>query len=243
MIPKIIHYCWFGRNPKPELAEKCIASWKKYLPEYDYIEWNEDNFPLDRFPYAKQALETKKYAYITDVVRLYALKEFGGIYMDTDVEVLKPLDIFLTEVAFSGFENNHQLPTGIIGAEKQSKWATDMLAYYDGRDFLDEKGNPILTTNVLTISMLMKKEGFQLDNTFQKKEDYITFYPSEYFCPKDYNTGKIEITKNTYCIHHFSGSWQPHKQKIKIALVRILYNILGKELMNKLVIFKSKIKR
>ncbi|MDO4782332.1 MAG: glycosyltransferase [Capnocytophaga felis] len=229
MIPKIIHYCWFGGKPKPELAEKCIVSWRKHLPNYEYIEWNENNFDFDKFPYAKEALEAKKYAYITDIVRLYVLKEFGGIYMDTDVEVLKPLDIFLNEPAFSGFESNKLLPTGIMGAEKNSVWASEMLEYYNGRSFLSEEKHPILIPNTIIITDMMKAKGFFINNTYQKKEGYITFYPSEYFCPKDYISGKIHITENTYCIHHFSGSWLPRNRKVKDAILRFIDTLFGRK--------------
>ena len=113
MIPKTIHYCWFGGNPLPQLAKDCIASWKKYLPEYELVEWNESNFPFAQFPLAQEALENRKFAFVSDVCRLYAIKEFGGIYMDTDVEVLKPLDAFLHHAAFSGFENNDKFKNHI----------------------------------------------------------------------------------------------------------------------------------
>lgn len=242
MIPKIIHYCWFGEKPKSELAEKCIASWKKHLYDYEYIEWNEENFNFDIFPYAKQALEAKKYAYITDVVRLYALKEFGGIYMDTDVEVLKPLDVFLVETAFSGFESNKLLPTGIMGAEQNSIWASEMLEYYNGRSFLSKDNQPILIPNTVIITDMMKKKGFSINNTYQKKEGYITFYPNEYFCPKDYISGKIFITKNTYCIHHFSGSWLPRDRKTKDFVLRIVDNIFGRKASNLVSDIYAKIK-
>ena len=120
MIPKIIHYCWFGRGEMPSLAKKCIASWKKYLPEYKVKQWNEDNFDLNLYPYVAEAYAQRKFAFVTDVVRLYALYTEGGIYMDTDVEVLKPLDEFLRHPAFSGFEDEKNVPTGIMGAEKGS---------------------------------------------------------------------------------------------------------------------------
>lgn len=240
MIPKIIHYCWFGKREKPELAKKCIDSWKKYLPEYEYMEWNEDNFNFDLFPYAKQALEAKKYAYITDVVRLYALKEFGGIYMDTDVEVLKPLDAFLHHAAFSGFESNSSLPTGLMASEKGSVWALDLLSYYEGRSFLDDNGKPILTPNTNVITEMMLKEGFLLNNTFQEKQGYVAFYPDDVFCAKSSETGKITITPNTHCIHHFSGSWLPKSVKIRHKIVQTLYKIFGKSVVDNLKkIFKK----
>ena len=117
MIPKIIHFCWFGNNPKTELAEKCIASWKKFLPDYELKEWNESNFDIDQHPFTREAYQAKKYAFVTDYVRLFVLKEYGGIYMDTDVEVIKNLDCFLQHNAFSGFETSEYVQTGIIGSE------------------------------------------------------------------------------------------------------------------------------
>ena len=227
MIPKIIHFCWFGGCPKPKLVQICIASWKKYLPDYKFIEWNEDNFDFDKYPYTRQALEYKKYAYVSDVVRLYALKEYGGIYLDTDVEILKSLDIFLKETAFSGFENDNLLTTGLIGAEKNSKWVNDMLKYYDNRSFLNKENKPILTPNTLIITELMKEKGFIINNSYQKKEGYITYYPKDFFCPMDYVTQKIILTENTYSIHHFSGSWKPHSKKLKTSFLRIIVKLLS----------------
>ena len=122
MIPKIIHYCWFGSNKKPRKVRKCIAIWKKLLPDYEFIEWNEDNFDINMIEYAKEAYNEKKYAFVSDVARLYALLQFGGIYMDTDVELLKPLDSFLNHRAFCGFESENFLSTAMIGADKGSEW-------------------------------------------------------------------------------------------------------------------------
>ena len=127
MIPKKIHYCWFGRNPLPESAQKCIASWRKYLPDYEIKEWNEDNFDINVNLYVKQAYESRKFAFVTDYVRLYALASEGGVYMDTDVEVLKTFDPFLHHHAFSGFENNNYVPTGMMASEKNGKWVTELL--------------------------------------------------------------------------------------------------------------------
>ena len=120
MIPKIIHYCWFGRGQMPALAEKCLASWSKYLPEYKVMVWNEDTFDIDAHPYTREAYQARKFAFITDYVRLWALKEHGGVYMDTDVEVIRPLDEFLDNPAFSGFEDETHIPTGIMASEKRA---------------------------------------------------------------------------------------------------------------------------
>ena len=133
MIPKVIHYCWFGRNPLPILAQKCIESWKKYCPDYEIKEWNEDNFPMDYNDYVKEAYEAKKWAFITDVVRLFALVTEGGIYMDTDVEVIKPLDGLLQYEAVSGFEPCSQIPTGLMASEAHQPLFEELLRDYDKR--------------------------------------------------------------------------------------------------------------
>ncbi|MDF2514759.1 MAG: glycosyl transferase [Sphingobacterium sp.] len=212
MIPKKIHYCWFGRGPFPPLAIKCINSWKKYLPEYELILWNEDNFDLDKYPYAREAYQEKKFAFVTDVCRLQALYDVGGIYMDSDVEILRPLDeVLLQHTAFSGFENNLRLPTGLMGSVQGGKWVQDLLGYYKGKSFYGDDGKPDMTPNTIIISNFMKeKKGFKLNDTFQETADYCTIYPSDYFCPKSWETLKIKITANTYCIHHFAGSWLPN---------------------------------
>lgn len=222
MIPKKIHYCWFGRGKMPELALKCIASWKKYLPEYEIKEWNEDNFDLDLYPYAREAYDNRKFAFVTDVVRLYALYHEGGIYMDTDVEVLKPLDEFLHLPAFSGFEDEVHIPTGIMASEKKGKWVNWQLESYSGRHFVKEDGSFDLTTNVVTIGNLMEEKGFEMNNQLQDFQGIITIYPKDYFCPKSNNDGKIYLTKNSCTIHHFAGSWIPTNQRTAEKLRKIL---------------------
>lgn len=222
MIPKIIHYCWFGRNPLPPLAVKCIESWKKYCPDYEIKEWNEDNFDLNSYPYVREAYDKRRFAFVTDVVRLYALYHEGGIYMDTDVEVLKPLDAFLSHHAFSGFEDEMHVPTGIMASEKGGKWAKDNLAYYNNRHFLKADGGVDLTTNVETITNYMLPLGLKQNNTFQDFPGLITFYPKDYFCPKSYQDGQIYLTENTHTIHHFAGSWITKADKRRARAYKIL---------------------
>ena len=235
MIPKIIHYCWFGGSPLPALAEKCIASWKKFLPEYEIIEWNESNFDLNQHLFAKEALENKKYAFISDVCRLYALKEHGGIYMDTDVEVLKPLDIFLNESAFSGFENDDFVPTGIMASEKGGAWVKELLTYYDNRSFVEENGELSTTSNTYIITQIMKEKGFVMNNSFQEVEGYVTFYPNDYFCPKSYKTGNIDLTENSYCIHHFAKSWITPKKRYQNIIKMKMMKFFGAKNIQKLI--------
>lgn len=222
MIPKKIHYCWFGRGPMPKLAKKCIESWQKYLPEYEIKEWNEDNFDLDLYPYVREAYDNRKFAFVTDVVRLYALYHEGGIYMDTDVEVLKSYNFLLHHAGFSGFESYDRVPTGVMACEKGGKFAKDNLAYYEGRHFVKDDGSLDLTTNVTTITNYFKELGIVLNNTLQDFPGVFTLYPSEYFCPKDYETKNIIITANTVCIHHFDGSWLPFSKKLKIRIKEML---------------------
>lgn len=206
MIPKIIHYCWFGGKPKPELAQKCMKSWEKYCPDYELMEWNEKTYDISAAPlYVRQAYEAKKWAFVTDVVRLFALYQYGGIYMDTDVEVVKPLDQFLVHAAFSGFEDETAIPTGIMAAEKGHPLIGQLLSYYDDRPFLKD-GKPDLTTNVTVITKILSGRGFCPNNSLQEVAG-LTLYPHDYFCPCDHKTYHITRTENTHTIHHFAGSW------------------------------------
>jgi len=217
MIPKVIHYCWFGRGKMPALAQKCIKSWKKYCPDYEIKEWNEDNFDLDLYPYAREAYDNRKFAFVTDVVRLYALYHEGGIYMDTDVEVLKPLDPFLKHTAFSGFESETDVPTGIMASVKGGKWAKENLDYYNGRHFLKDDGTFDMTTNVVTITNYMVQYGLKRDNTFQDFPDFFTIYPKTFFCPLyGCDTIKSCLSAETVTIHHFAGSWLPQDIQKKV---------------------------
>ena len=161
------------------------------------------------YPYAREAYDNRKFAFVTDVVRLYALYHEGGIYMDTDVEVLKPLDSFLKHTAFSGFEDETQVPTGIMASEKGGIWAKENLEYYKGRHLVNEDGSLDLTTNVITITNYMLKHGLRQDNSLQDFPGLITMYPKDYFCPLSWQGHKMQMTNNTVTIHHFAGSWLP----------------------------------
>ncbi len=208
MIPKTIHYCWFGRNPKPKLAKRCIKSWKKYCPDYKIIEWNEDTFDLNAAPlYVRQAYEARKWAFVTDYVRLWAMTEYGGIYMDTDVEIVKPLDFFLQHEAFSGFEDDVHIPTGIMACEKSFPLFIELLRFYDDKTFINPDGSMDLTTNVKIITEICEGYGLELNGQYQEIRGFA-LYPREFFCPIDYNLGISLRTENTATIHWFAGSWQ-----------------------------------
>ena len=206
MIPQIIHYCWFGGKPLPESARIYIESWKKYCPDYEIKEWNESNFDLNCNAYVHEAYEAQKWAFITDYVRLYAMVTEGGIYMDTDVEVTKPLDEFLHLRAFSGFEDEENIPTGIMACEKGFALFEELLHDYDNRHFRMEDGSYDVTTNVTAITELCKMHGF-MPNNQKQSIDGFTVFPKDWFCPKDHRSGRIVLTENTHTIHHFAGSW------------------------------------
>ena len=216
-IPKIIHYCWFGGNPLPELALKCIESWKKFCPDYKIIEWNEKNFDINYNVYVKEAYETKKWAFVSDVARLYALVTVGGVYMDTDVELIKPIDCFLEYEAFSGFESVGRMPTGIMASEKDSSFMIKLLKDYDGERFLREDGSYDNTSNVIRITKACMEAGFSKKNVKQTYDGF-TLFPSEYFCPMSYETRQLELTDNTYAIHHFNGSWLTDTERTTIII-------------------------
>lgn len=207
MIPKKIHYCWFGRGEMPQLAKDCIASWHQYMPDWEYKLWNEDNFDVDRVPYTAEAYAEKRYAFVTDYVRLFALQTEGGVYMDTDVEILKPLDDLLNLRAFTGYEGSKQQPpvTGLMASEAGGEWVAEQLSSYDGAHFVNSDGSFDVTTNTQRITDIMKSHGFRPDGRQQQYKD-LTVFPAEYFCPRQ-TTGEFLKTENTYCDHHFMGSW------------------------------------
>lgn len=213
MIPKKIHYCWFGRGEMPELALKCIESWHRFMPDWEYKLWNEDNFDVNSVPYVKEAYEARKFAFVTDYVRLYALCKEGGVYMDTDVETLKSYDDLLHLTAFTGYEGSKKMPpvTGTMASEANGEWVKEQLAAYEGKHFIREDGSMDLTTNTVLITSIMEANSFVSTGMKQQYKD-ITIFPCDYFCPRQ-TTGEILLSENTYCDHHFMGTWSGKKQK------------------------------
>lgn len=214
MIPQIIHYCWFGRGQMSDFAINCIKTWHKFMPEYEYKLWNEDNFDVNSWDYTREAYLCRKYAFVSDVARLEALKEYGGIYLDVDFQVYKPFDRLLEYKAFAGFEGSKFNPVmmGILGSEPDGLWVREQLESYRNRHFL-VNGKEDLTTNVKYISERMIAQGFIPDGTEQDFKD-LHIFPVEYFCPR-LTTGEYRRTENTYCesIGHASswageGNWK-----------------------------------
>ena len=201
MIPKKIHYVWLGKGEKNDRIKHCIESWKKYLPNYEIIEWNEDNFDIEYNDFTKKAYENKKWAFVSDVVRLYALYKEGGIYMDTDVEVYKPLDEFLNEEGFSGFECKHYPVTATLGAVKGNPVIKLMLDYYNAIDFkMYDNWQDYITyqeTNTCIMSNILGMLGIDRERDEIQHIKHFTIYPQSYFFTKD----------EGYTYHSFNGSW------------------------------------
>lgn len=229
-IPKIIHYCWFGRNPLPPLARKCIASWRKYLPDYEIKEWNEDNFDVNAIPYTREAYAAKKYAFVSDYARFKILYEEGGLYFDTDVEVIRPLDDIIARGPFMGCEgdatNSATAPAvapGLgLGVNPGQGLYKEILKFYRSISFNEDNKEKYVTV-VEYVTKLLCKRGLQNIKGIQCI-DGIYIYPKEYFCPLSpvESKNEIHITRNTRTIHHYAGSWLPYRKKIKQNIVRRL---------------------
>lgn len=208
MIPKIIHYCWFGGNTMPKLTIKCIDSWKKYCPDYEIICWNEENYDLNKNDYVRETYRLKKYAFLSDYVRLDVVAEYGGIYLDTDVELIKPLYPLLKYDGFLGTEEIGRINTGLgFGAKKGHPAVIENKKFYELHNCLNKKGEfeKVLCVNVTT--QLMEKHGYKPKDKIQRVFE-MDIYPPKYFCPLKMGTNKSNITKNTFSIHHYEGSWK-----------------------------------
>lgn len=223
-IPKVIHYCWFGRQPLPPLAEKCLRSWRKYLPDYEIKEWNEDNFNVGVIPYTQQAYEAGKYAYVSDYARFWILYHEGGLYFDTDVEVVKPLDDIIAQGPFMGMESDAEdgkRPTvapGLgLGAVAGMPAYRELMEMYATLTF----PSPIQQTIVDHTTNLFCRHGLKAEPGMQVLEG-IRLYPSEYFNPTNISTKKKHITPHTRCIHHYASSWveKDWKWHVKLFLQR-----------------------
>lgn len=237
MIPRTVHYCWFGRSEMPELAKRCIASWHKYMPDWDYKLWNEDNFDVTAVPYTKEAYEARKFAFVSDYVRLWALWNEGGLYLDTDVEVFKPFDGLLSYKAFAGFEGSKHLPMGtcVMASEANGVWVKEQLEYYIDRHFLKADSSYDLTTNVQFVSAKMCEQSFVQNG---KEQDYkdLHVFPVEYFCPRQ-TTGEYLRTENTYCDHLGMGSWSNNDANWKVKV----RNLVGQRNMTRLIKLKREL--
>ncbi|MBH5317304.1 glycosyl transferase [Paenibacillus sp. GSMTC-2017] len=233
-IPRIIHYCWFGRGEKSKKIMKCMKSWTKNLNGYQLMEWNEDNFDIESSPYVKEAYAARKFAFVSDYVRLYALHKYGGIYLDTDVEVIKSLDPLLKHEAFTGFEDEHYLQSGTMGAVSGHPWIEELLEDYKQRTFLLPDGSYDMMTNTAVISKLCKKDGLLLNGQYQTFKNGVVCYPRTYFSPYDYINGGNYITDESYSIHHFAQSWLPAHVRLRSNVKRIVSRVVGPKVISRM---------
>ena len=223
MIPKIIHYCWFGGNPKPKMAEKCIESWKKYCPDWKIIEWNEQNFDVNRNGYTKMCIEQRKFAFLSDYVRLFVVAEHGGVYFDTDVEVIRNLEPLLENEAFFGFETPEYVASGLgFGSVAHGTAIEAMLREYDA--LLDGTKGVIGCPRLNTAAL--EKLGLVRDGSMQTVAG-ARILPIEYLNPYESNTGRMKKTKNTYSIHWYSASWVSWKKRLRAAITKPFHRIFG----------------
>jgi mannosyltransferase OCH1-like enzyme/glycosyltransferase involved in cell wall biosynthesis len=226
-IPKIIHYCWFGGKPLPKKAKRCIASWRKYFPDYKIIEWNESNYNIKKIPYTAEAYKQKKYAFVSDYARFDILYQYGGVYFDTDVEVIKSFDSILSNGSFLGMGQIKEINPGVGCAFNVSNPVLkEILMIYQNLDFMDSRKNEHTIVHITT--SIFAKFGYRKHNSMQKIAD-VTIYPAEYFDPVDYNTLHVYKTINTHSIHYYDASWFSGKQRISTFIHRCLCRIFGKK--------------
>ena len=216
MIPKIIHYCWFGRKPKPKSVLKFMRTWKKHLPDYQLMEWNEDNFDISSVPFVSEAYRLRKYAFVSDYVRLFALYHHGGIYFDTDVEVLKSFDDLLDAPGFMGYDSDKCLGTAVMAANKGNEVINEFMGLYHQMAFSTDG----LLPNTKLISHYLETQGVILNNQFFIFRNQLFLYPLEFFIVQTYDEFKLHLTSNSYSIHHYAASWFPWIGRMRVRFLK-----------------------
>lgn len=249
MIPKTIHYCWFGHAPLPQYAVSCIESWKKYLPDYEIMRWDESNFNVNINEYTKQAYENRKYAFVSDYARYWILYHYGGVYFDTDVEVIKPLDDILSKGPYMGLESDFGVSTGTpwdtnplpllcnpglgMAAEPGMVFFRKMLEQYSSLRFVFRGGSLNLVSVVTYTTKMLLKEGLIPSKGIMFFMG-INIYPKEYFCPTIREDGTIDITKNTVSIHHYAATWKDSRMSFKGRIAYLLVKVLPLSFLRKM---------
>jgi hypothetical protein len=232
MIPKIIHYCWFGNGELPDKVKYCIESWKRVFPDYEIKLWNESNFDCNISRFTKEAYNERKFAFVSDYVRLYALKKYGGIYLDVDMEFIKSTNDLLENSLFLGFEE----PSGgvascVIGSEKNHPFIIELLDRYNQMRFINEDLSYNMTPNTILIEkLLVEGYGLKPNGQYQKLMAGIHVYPFDYFHPLSLITGKMDRSTNTYSIHHHTLLWVSQKTRLlRFIRLKVLVPLIGKE--------------
>lgn len=227
MIPKTIHYCWFGNNPLPASAKKCIASWKKHFPGYEIKQWDESNFDVECIPYVRRAYNLKKYAFVSDYARFVILYQHGGIYFDTDVEVVRDMDDILSRGGFMGMENLMVNPGLGMAVEANNPIIKDIIDYYSTLHFADEDGNMLHEGTVVKhTTKILERHGYQ-QNGKQQNIGGLWIYPNDWFNPLEDATGRLNMTENTRSIHWFAKTWCENYGPIRKWVMRYLHRMFG----------------
>lgn len=224
-IPHIIHYCWFGGKPLPTQYEKYIETWKKNFPDFKVMKWDENNFPIDQYNYAQEAMQAGKMAFVSDVARIHALYNWGGVYFDTDVEVIKNFTSLLKgKSAVLGVEDEYKtIGTGFLAFEPEHEICYEMLNFYRNNSFLSQSES--MSNTQILANLIKKKYNIELADKIQVLDNLI-IYPSCYFTAYNGYTGKIKIVDETCCVHHFSASWHSPVRKFKDGIKKRLHRIL-----------------
>ncbi|WP_353949007.1 glycosyltransferase [Sporolactobacillus sp. Y61] len=234
-IPKLIHYFWLGNKNKNALTKKCINSWKKFAPNYRIIEWNEKNIPFERIKaqYVSEAISKQKWAFATDYLRLFILNEYGGLYMDTDVELIRPISELERLESFICFESENTLCTALIGAKDHKAWIKELLDNYNRRKFIVNGRIDMTPNSKYILKFLNQYHGLKLNTSYkQNLKCQLVVFPAEYFSPRNYSTKEINITSNTYAIHHYAGTWKTSFGKIKDNFFALLARITSERFVN-----------
>lgn len=234
MIPKKIHYIWLGGKEEPKILKKCKASWEKFCPDFEIVRWDEGNLNIDCCNYCRQAYDAKKFAFASDVLRFDILHKEGGIYLDIDVELIKPIDDLLDHKIICGFENNAYIAPGLmLGCEKGNDLIKNLFDEYFTRAFETTPGMKSQVTICSIFTEKLKALGFEMNNIMQTR-DGIALFPTEYFCPKSMSDGRICVTENTYSIHHYASTWVPKRIIFKNKMLQFAKRLLGRNLVDKL---------
>lgn len=229
-IPRKIHYSWFGGKDKSNFIQRCISTWRKYLPDYEIIEWNEQNFDLEKHQFAKEAYDAGKYAFVSDYVRVYVIYHYGGIYFDTDIEVKADFSDKLTDAKFViAFERPQSLMTGFFAAQKKNPVVLEILNYYDSLSFYNEDGSMKLTPNPIIFAQQAEKFGLVFNGKYQEIGDRMRIYPNEVFGGYDVYDMIYTITENTVVVHHYTASWRTVREEIPVKIKKLLLRLFGVE--------------
>ena len=244
-IPKIIHYVWVGNGEKSEIVKKCIASWEAFCPDYTLLEWTEDNFDISTScRYVVEAYSKKKWAFVSDYIRLKVLYDHGGIYLDTDMELLRNIDTFLEFRGFFCAESHYSISTAIIAAEPHAPWIKELLDEYEKEHFINRDGSLNELTNTKRVQRYLQiKYNYSWKKGQQELLPGLVVFPAEYFSPLNCYTGVLNMTNNTFAIHHYNNTWMSSMGKMKKKIKQIITRIIGEEKREKMAHIKDILKK